>query len=259
MIPKIIHYCWFGKNPKPTLTKRCIKSWKRYCPDYQIIEWNEENFDISACPLYVRQAYEAKKWAFVTDYVRLYALTQYGGIYMDTDVEVVKSLDEFLVHQAFSGFEDSKHIPTGIMACEKGNPLFLSWLHEYDDMIFIQSDGSCNMQTNVMTITNSMLTYGIRLDNSFQIIADCAFYPNDYFCPKDLLTNQIVRTKRTHTIHHFAGSWVDEEAKRRRKKVAMEIKRKNMLHYIIHFPNRLGRAVLGNEAYEKLKHKLKKG
>ena len=93
MIPKIIHYCWFGRNPKPKLALKCIKSWKKYCPDYEIIEWNEDSFDIESAPLYVRQAYEAKKWAFVTDYVRLYAMTKFGGIYMDTDVEVIKPLD----------------------------------------------------------------------------------------------------------------------------------------------------------------------
>ena len=121
MIPKTIHYCWFGGNPLPKLAKKCIKSWKKYCPDFEIIEWNEANFDISSAPLYVRQAYEAKKWAFVTDYVRLYALTSYGGIYMDTDVEVIKPLDFFLNHDAFSGFESEKSIPTGIMASKKGN------------------------------------------------------------------------------------------------------------------------------------------
>lgn len=104
-VPKIIHYCWFGGNPKPKLAEKCIKSWKKFCPDYQIIEWNEENFDVSAAPEYVRQAYAAKRWAFVTDYVRLKAMTEMGGIYMDTDVELVKPLTPFLAHDAFAGFE----------------------------------------------------------------------------------------------------------------------------------------------------------
>ena len=111
MIPKTIHYVWFGRNPKPDLAVKCINSWKKYCPDYEIIEWNEDNFNLDEAPLYVRQAYEAKKWAFVSDYVRLWAMTEFGGIYMDTDVEVLKPLDRFLQNEAFSGFEDDEISP----------------------------------------------------------------------------------------------------------------------------------------------------
>ena len=128
MIPKTIHYCWFGGNPLPDLAVKCIDSWKKYCPDYEIKEWNEKNFNLDACP-YVREAYEAKKWAFVSDYARLYAMVTEGGIYMDTDVEVLKPLDEYLDNLAFSGFQTEKEIPTGIMACEKGFPLFNSDLY----------------------------------------------------------------------------------------------------------------------------------
>ena len=123
-IPKIIHYCWFGGNPLPELAQKCIASWKKYCPDYEIREWNESNFDVNTAPLYVRQAYSKKKWAFVTDYVRLWAMTKYGGIYMDTDVEVTRPLDSILEHEAVSGYEDPTRIPTGIMACRAGFPLF---------------------------------------------------------------------------------------------------------------------------------------
>lgn len=118
MIPKKIHYCWFGKGKMPDLSKKCIESWKKYCPDYEIIEWNEDNFDINCCD-YVKEAYASKRFAFVTDYVRLYAMYTQGCIYMDTDVEVMKNLDKFLVHQAFSGFESDIQIPTGIMDQKK--------------------------------------------------------------------------------------------------------------------------------------------
>ena len=138
---------------------------------------------------------------------------------MDTDVEVVKPLDEFLVHQAFTGFEDMEHISTGIMACEKGNELFLSWLREYDEMRFIEDDGSYNMQTNVVMLSGKMRERGLKLDNTFQVADGCAFYPKDYFCPKDYTTNRIMRTERTHTIHHFASSWLDEEAKNYKRKL----------------------------------------
>lgn len=252
MIPKTIHYCWFGRNPKPKLAKKCIKSWKKYCPDYEIIEWNEDNFDIASAPLYVRQAYEAKKWAFVADYVRLFALTEHGGIYMDTDVEVIKPLDEFLVHQAFSGFEDPEHIQTGIMACEKNNALFLSWLKEYDSIRFLNPDGSYNMQTNVITITNSMKQYGIRFDDTYQIIEACAFYPHDYFCPKNFRTNQIIITERTHTIHHFSGSWIDPTQRKNAKKWRTRQK----WDKILRVPKRVAKEILGNTNYEKLRELL---
>ena len=120
MIPKKIHYCWFGKGEKPKLVKDCIDSWKKNCHDYEIIEWNEDNFDINI-NAYVKEAYECKKYAFVTDFVRLFVLKKYGGVYMDTDVEVIKSLDGFLKHHAFSSFENNDYIPTGIMASEKNN------------------------------------------------------------------------------------------------------------------------------------------
>ena len=124
-IPKVIHYCWFGGNPKPKLAEKCIKSWKKYCPDWEILEWNEGNFDLRDVPLYVRQAMDAGRWAFVTDYVRLRALTEQGGVYMDTDVELVKPLHPYLKHQAFAGFESQERIQTGLLACEKDFPLFL--------------------------------------------------------------------------------------------------------------------------------------
>ena len=128
MIPKVIHFCWFGGKPLPDIANKYIDTWKRHCPNYEIKQWDETNFDIASCA-YTKEAYEAKKWAFISDYVRLYAMVNEGGIYMDTDVEVLKSLDVFLNHQAFSEFEDEVSIPTGIMGCEKGFPLFKELLH----------------------------------------------------------------------------------------------------------------------------------
>ena len=137
MIPKIIHYCWFGGKPLPELACLCIESWKKFLPEYRIIRWDEESFDINS-NTYVKEAYENKKYAFVTDYVRLYALYTHGGIYMDTDVEVRRPLDQFLQHQAFSGFESYHDIPTGIMASEKGFQGIKDQLDYYNNRHFVK-------------------------------------------------------------------------------------------------------------------------
>lgn len=213
MIPKIIHYCWFGRGQMPALAIKCIESWKKYLPQYEIKEWNEDNFDLDMYP-YVREAYDNRKFAFVTDVVRLYALYKEGGIYMDTDVEVLKSLDPYLHHAAFSGFEDDVHIPTGIMASEKGGKWVKENLVYYDNRHFIKEDGTMDLTTNVITLTNYMLLLGLKQDNSYQDFPGLiTLYPKDYFCPKSYDDGKIYLTDRTVTIHHFAGSWVPKEGK----------------------------------------------
>ena len=212
MIPKIIHYCWFGGNPLPELAQKCIESWKKFCPDYEIIEWNESNFDIAA-NTYAKEAYEAKKWAFVSDVARLHALVTVGGIYMDTDVEVLKPLDEFLSLEAFSGFESETAIPTGIMAAEKGQPLFTELLHDYDNAHFLREDGTPDCTTNVVRITDLCLKYGLELNNQKQTVCGFTLFPYDYFCPKDFVTKELRITENTATIHHFDGSWLTAEEK----------------------------------------------
>jgi len=212
MIPRIIHYCWFGGNPLPELAQKCIESWKKFCPDYEIIEWNETNFDLNCCQ-YVKEAYEAKKWAFVSDVARLYALVNYGGIYMDTDVEVLKPLDDLLKYEAVSGFEAVDRIPTGLMACRAHHPLFDELLHDYDDAHFIKEDGSLDTTTNVTRITNTCLKYGLRLDNTLQTVKGFTLLPYDYLCPKDVHTKELKITDNTYVIHHFDGSWLPSEIK----------------------------------------------
>lgn len=212
MINKTIHYCWFGGNPLPPLAKKCIESWKKYCPDYEIKEWNEKNFDIN-CNQYVKEAYEAKKYAFVSDYVRLYALYTEGGVYMDTDVEVIKPIDEFLKHQAFSGFETYNTVPTGIMGAEIQHPFFNLLLEYYRGKSFIKKDGSYDMTTNVETITNYCLENGLKTNNTLQNVNGFTLYPKEYFCPKDHSTGKINIHEDTYTIHHFAGSWMTKKSK----------------------------------------------
>lgn len=212
MIPKIIHYCWFGGKPLPELAQKCIDSWKKYCPDYEIKRWDETNFDLNYND-YVREAYEAKKWAFVTDVVRLYALVNYGGIYMDTDVEVLKPLDEFLKYEAFSGFQTEKDIPTGIMASKKDHELFIELLEEYIGAHFLKPDNTYDETTNVIRITNTCLKYGFVPNNQLQTIKGFTLFPKDYFCSKDYRTRITTITENTYTIHHFDGSWLSDEDK----------------------------------------------
>lgn len=214
MIPKIIHYCWFGRNPKPELAEKCIESWHRICPDYKIVEWNEETFDINS-NMYVKQAYEAGKYAFVTDYVRLFAIYTVGGIYMDTDVMILKNLDQFLNHAAFSGFESKTKIPTGIIASEAGQPLIGELLHYYNDARFAKEDGSYNMTTNVEIITGLLTSRGFKPNGEFQVISGVAFYPQNIFCPDHKKLNDKDYMRDTVTIHYFAGSWKSEAAKKR--------------------------------------------
>lgn len=206
MIPKTIHYCWFGRGPKPELAKRCIESWKEYCPDYEIKEWNEDNFDLDMYP-YVREAYDNRKFAFVTDVVRLYALLKEGGIYMDTDVEVLKPLDSLCEYEAVSGFEAEARIPTGLMACRDSHPLFQEMLNDYDGLHFVRKDGSLDLTTNVTRITNVCLRHGFVPNGKLQTIAGFTLLPQDYLCPKDFETKKVHLTKNTLCIHHFDGSW----------------------------------------------------
>lgn len=212
MIPKKIHYCWFGRGKMPELALKCIASWKKYLPEYEIKEWNEDNFDLDLYP-YAREAYDNRKFAFVTDVVRLYALYHEGGIYMDTDVEVLKPLDEFLHLPAFSGFESLTHIPTGLMACQAGHPLFKVLLDDYIDLHFVKKDGEFDTVPNIVRITNICVKYGLKLDNQLQTIADFTLFPKDYFCPKSYDDGKIYLTDNTCAIHHFAGSWLPKYIK----------------------------------------------
>lgn len=175
-IPKIIHYCWFGKTSLPEDAQRCIASWKKFCPDYEIVEWNETKIDLSALPLYVQQAYAAQKWAFVADYVRLYALIRYGGVYMDTDVELVAPLDRFMNQAAFAGLEDASHVATCVMACEPEFPLFKEFLLQYSNMQFLNPDGTLNTTTNVSRLTDICLERGMLQNGQCQSVAGLTIY-----------------------------------------------------------------------------------
>jgi len=253
-IPKIIHYCWFGGKPKPKLAEKCIKSWKKYCPDYEIREWNEENFDVTTAPRYVQQAYEAGRWAFVTDYVRLRALLEMGGVYMDTDVEVVKPLDPYLKNKAFAGFEQINRVQTGLLACEKDFPLFRDFIAYYDTASFLKPDGSPDITTNVEILTNLCLQRGMVCNDKYQMVEGLAIYPREYFCPVEYETEKLNRTRKTVTIHWFSGSWHTEEELEamRQEKLQLERERRSNLRVAI------GHKILGEKGYEALKALIKR-
>jgi hypothetical protein len=207
MIPKIIHYCWFGGKPLPKLETQCMKSWAQVLPDYKVMRWDENTFDINSVP-FVKEAYEAKKFAFVADYVRLYALTKFGGIYLDTDVEVVKPLDDLLHYEAFGGFETANIMQTGVLATTTENEIMQEFFARYWDMHYqVDSKGENLTQPNSAILADILASHGLRLDNTRQSICGMELFPQEYFCPIDQATRQIRCTTNTYCIHYLSGSW----------------------------------------------------
>jgi mannosyltransferase OCH1-like enzyme len=212
-IPKIIHYCWFGGKEKPPIIKKCIDSWKQYLADYEMIEWNEQNFDIKSHP-YVEEAYECKKFAFVSDYVRVHALYHFGGIYLDTDVEVYKSFNDLLHHESFWGFEQENFIATSTIGAAKGNHLIKLFLDSYQNKRFIKEDGTFDDFTNVAAVTKILTRLGLKTNNEFQVIENLgAFYPQTYFSPYDYINCRTFKTNKTYTMHLFHKSWIPPKVK----------------------------------------------
>lgn len=221
MIPKIIHYCWFGGKPLNKLGKKCLKSWKKFFPDYEIIEWNESNFDINCCK-YVKEAYEAKKYAFVSDYVRFKVLYEQGGLYFDTDVEVIKSFDDILINGSFMGCENLEGekiaVATGLgLAAEKGLDFYKELIEDYENSSFYLQDGSLNLHTVVSRVTNLLFKHGLQETQDIQKVADIQIYPAEYFCPIDMRTGILKITDNTHSIHRYAASWCNRSNRIRGK------------------------------------------
>ena len=213
-IPKVIHYCWFGKGKMPALSEKCIASWKKYCPDYEIVCWNEENFDITQ-NRYAREAYEAGKWAFVSDYVRLKVLYDGGGIYLDTDVELIKPIDDLIEKNGYMGFDDSGVVSTGLgFACEKGNELVGALLDDYKDIPFVLSDGTYDLTPCPERNTKLLQKLGLDMNNRNQLFMGIQMFPEDYFCPIKYYTGKKIITENTYSIHHFCASWTSKTAKR---------------------------------------------
>lgn len=221
MIPKKIHYCWFGRKPLPKLALKCIKSWRKYLPDYEIIEWNEDNFDVNICP-YTKEAYQAKKYAFVSDYARFWVLYRHGGIYFDTDVEVIGHLDKILTKGAFMACEDNVSpilspyplIAPGLgLAIEAHHPIYKQILEEYNKKHFLTENGKNNETTIVHYVTKIFIRKGLKQNNDIQEIQGITIYPPEYFCPKSYIDKKIRITPNTVCIHHYDGSWISKRRK----------------------------------------------
>lgn len=240
-IPKIIHYCWFGKGKKPDIVKKCIQSWNKNLVGYQIKEWNEENFDINY-NTFIMEAYENKKYAFVSDYVRLYALYNYGGIYLDTDVEVFKDFDKYLNNESFWGFEVGNYIATSTIGAKKGSYIIKKILDSYNEKRFINDNGSFNITTNVKMVSKIFEDLGISLNGKYQSIHGIgSIYPVEVFSPYDYRYYEDLRSEKTVCIHHYYKSWISYKEKMRAilKKLLLIIVGKNNIIKLKDIKNKL--------------------
>lgn len=208
MIPKVIHYCWFGGKKLPENVQKCINSWKRYCPDYTIKVWNENNFDLNCCD-FVKEAYSAKEWAFVSDFARLYIVYNEGGIYLDTDVELLNNLDSFLGDKCFLAEETNGYVNTGLgFGAEKNNPVVYDMLKEYLEEKFFLQDGSYNMEPCPRKNTMPLLKIGYEYSGrNIWENDNVTVYPPEYFCPLDYGTKKIKKTRKTVAMHLYNASW----------------------------------------------------
>lgn len=214
MIPKVIHYCWFGRNPLPESAIKCINSWKKFFPDYEIKEWNEDNFDVNIIP-YTQEAYSVKKYAFVSDYARFWILYKYGGLYFDTDVEVIKSMDDIIERGPFMGIEvgatsESKTplVAPGLgLGVNPGLGLYREILDYYKELHFLDAEGNLNQVTVVTHTTNVLIRYGLKNTNQIQEVAGVWIYPRDYFNPLNDNTAQLKITSNTRSIHWYTKTW----------------------------------------------------
>lgn len=224
MIPKIIHYCWFGGKNKPDIVGKCINSWKKYMPDYQIIEWNETNYDYRKCR-YAKQAYDLQKWAFVSDFARFDILYQYGGIYFDTDVELIKRIpDDILAKSAFTCMEPSGKVSPGLVyGSEKSATFLKEMINEYESSTFLNEEGIPICKTVNLFITEKLLQNGYIEKNIYQEISGLSIYPSEVFCGFDLDIMEPYITDKTISVHHYSGTWIDNSIKRKVQKYLKKI------------------------------------
>ena len=217
MIPKIIHYCWFGRGEKPELAKKCIASWRRFCPDFEIREWNEDNCGDLAIP-FMAEAYAAKKYAFVSDVMRLVVLEQYGGVYYDTDVEVLRDISPLLEDEGFIGFENDRFVNSGqVLAAIPHHPVIGAMIAEYKTLHFLNPDGSINAVGCPHLNSDVMERFGLVRNGQEQLVAGIHVYPEDYFNPMDSTTGKLTKTEHTYSVHWYSMSWLGKSTQIRVK------------------------------------------
>lgn len=206
MIPKIIHYCWMSGDTFPELIKDCLNSWQKNLSDYKIIEWNSDNFDYNKIA-YTKEAMQKKKYAFVSDYVRLYVLYKYGGIYLDSDIKVLKSFNDLLDNKAFTGFESNQRMGVWLLASEKNNPIFKEMLECYTNRHFVDDFGNMDLTPNPVILSPIFQRHGIEFNNKYQKKELITIYPTEYFCPLNGSTGELNLTNNSYAIHLFNGAW----------------------------------------------------
>ena len=217
MLPKIIHYCWFGRGEKPDSAKKCIASWRKLCPDFEIREWNENNCDYCAMP-FMAEAYAAKKYAFVSDVMRLIVLEQYGGVYFDTDVELIRDITPLLVDEGFIGFENDEYVASGLtIAAVPHHPIIQAMIDKYKKLHFTNADGTTNAVGCPHLNTDVMERFGLVRNGREQTVAGIHVYPADYFNPLDSTTGKLTKTENTYSIHWYSMSWLPKGARLKAK------------------------------------------
>lgn len=209
MIPKKIHYCWFGRGEKPKLAQKCIASWKKYCPDYELIEWNEDNFNLDYNG-YTRYCYDNRKWAFLSDFVRLVVVAEHGGIYFDTDVELLRDPEELLQYEAFFGFENNSHIATGLGFGAVAHHSSVEAMKQ--PYLEVQQDetGAYPMLACPALNTAALVPFGLKLDGSLQTVAGARILPEDWLNPYDDPTGRLRKTENTVSVHWYSKSWMSK-------------------------------------------------
>ena len=212
MIPKIIHYCWFGGKPLPKIAEKCIASWKKYLPSYEIKRWDESNFDVNIIP-YIKEAYTVGKYAFVSDFARFWILYHYGGVYFDTDVEIIQPMEDILAKGDYLGVESNMPgiitVNPGLgFAASQGSEAIGELIRLYKTFHFLNAEGTPNLKNIVEITTEFLSSRGLRNTEKIQECCGFTIYPKDYFCPIDYDTRELKITENTRTIHHYAESWV---------------------------------------------------
>lgn len=253
MLPKIIHYCWVGPNPIPEKELECIRSWKKYLSEYELMFWDEDTFDVNT-NVFATQAYESGNYAFVSDYVRTKVLYEYGGIYLDTDVEILGNLDKILINEnCFLGFENRAKLGTAVMGFTPKHPVLEKFMDFYQKNDFKDDNGDVNTIANVTILTDILSKLGLVTDGTSQKVKDIDIYPREYFYPKKISDNEFRVTEQTIAIHKCSNSWMTDRERKRGKNLIWV----NVMRPLLRSIRELGLNVIGTERIQKIEIKIR--